>query len=160
VCGGAGPNLCGTSCTPTSCVAEGAECGAISDECGSVLSCGNCPPGQTCGAAGPNKCGTGQTCVERNCTQAGAQCGLVGDGCGGVLDCGNCTTPGQTCGGAGVANQCGTGTGGCNKLTCDVQSVDCGAASDGCGGLLDCGGCELGYTCERGDCVELPPVLM
>jgi hypothetical protein len=159
VCGGAGPNQCGSSCTPTSCVTEGAECGAISDECGGVLSCGNCPPGQICGAAGPNKCGTGQTCVERNCTQAGAQCGLVGDGCGGVLDCGNCMTAGQTCGGAGVANQCGTGTGGCNKLTCDVQSVDCGAASDGCGGLLDCGGCEPGYTCERGDCVELPPVL-
>jgi hypothetical protein len=85
---------------------------------------------------------------------------LIGDGCGGVLDCGNCTTPGQTCGGAGQANQCGSGTGGCNKQTCVGQSVQCGAASDGCGGLLDCGGCALGYTCERGQCVALPPILL
>lgn len=160
VCGGAGPNLCGTSCAATTCTAQGAQCGAIADQCGGVLSCGNCPVGQTCGAGGPNKCGTGQTCTARTCAQAGAQCGLAGDGCGGVLDCGNCTTPGQTCGGAGQANQCGTGTGGCNKLTCQGQNVACGAASDGCGGLLDCGGCGPGYTCERSQCEMLPPILL
>jgi hypothetical protein len=160
VCGGAGPNLCGNTCTQTTCDAAGAQCGAIADSCGGVLSCGSCPQGQTCGAGGPNKCGTGQNCTARDCTTAGAQCGLVGDGCGGVLDCGGCSTPGQTCGGAGQANQCGTGTGGCNKQTCGAQSVQCGAASDGCGGLLDCGGCNLGYTCERSHCVALPPILL
>lgn len=159
VCGGAGPNQCGSSCTPTSCAAEGAQCGAISDECGSTLNCGNCPSGQTCGAAGPNKCGSGPSCTPRTCAQAGAQCGLIGDGCNGVLDCGGCTAPGQSCGGAGVPNQCGTGTGGCNKLTCASQNVQCGAASDGCGGLLDCGGCTPGYSCEQSMCKALPPIL-
>jgi hypothetical protein len=160
VCGGAGPNLCGTQCTQTTCSFAGAECGAISDACGGVLSCGSCPQGQTCGAGGPNKCGTGQNCTPRDCATAGAQCGLVGDGCGGVLDCGGCSAPGQTCGGAGHANQCGTGSGGCNKQTCGAQNVECGAASDGCGGLLDCGGCALGYACERSQCEALPPILL
>ena len=160
ICGGAGPNLCGSSCTPTSCAADGAQCGAISDECGSVLNCGNCPTGQTCGAAGPNKCGSGPTCTPRTCQDAGAQCGLIGDGCGGVLDCGNCTVAGQSCGGAGIPNQCGTGTGGCNKLTCAGQNVQCGATSDGCGGLLDCGGCTTGYSCSQSMCVSLPPILL
>ncbi len=160
VCGGAGPNLCGNSCTPTSCTTEQAQCGAISDQCGGVLSCGTCTTGQSCGATAANKCGTGTTCTARTCLQAGAQCGLVGDGCGAVLDCGECTVAGQTCGGAGQANQCGVGTGGCNKLTCQAQNVQCGATSDGCGGLLDCGGCAQGYTCERSKCEQLPPILL
>lgn len=160
VCGGGGPNLCGSSCTPTTCNAQAAECGVISDECGGVLNCGSCPTGETCGAAGPNLCGTGTTCTALTCNDAGAACGLIGDGCGGVLDCGKCTVAGETCGGAGMANQCGTGTGGCNKLTCGEQSVECGAASDGCGGLLDCGGCSAGFTCDHGACVALPPILL
>ncbi len=160
VCGGAGPNRCGSSCTPTTCSAQGAKCGAISDGCGGVLSCGNCPSGQTCGAAAANQCGSGPSCTARTCEQAGAECGLVGDGCGGVLDCGVCTAPGQSCGGAGQANQCGSGSGGCNKQTCDGQGIQCGAASDGCGGLLDCGGCGPGYQCERGACTVLPPVVL
>jgi len=45
-------------------------------------------------------------CVPAVC-QAG-QCGdLGGDGCGAPLDCGGCTTLGETCGGAGVDNECG-----------------------------------------------------
>jgi hypothetical protein len=151
VCGGTGPNLCGASCTPTSCSAVGANCGTIGDLCGSLLDCGICPAGQTCGAAGPNKCGSGPNCTATTCIAANAGCGLIGDGCGGVLDCGTCTAP-QTCGGAGQANQCGTGTQGCNKLTCSAQNVHCGAASDGCGGLLDCGGCASGTYCDAGSC--------
>ncbi len=82
------------------------------------------------------------------------ECGLAGDGCGAVLDCGTCTTAGETCGGAGVANQCDLGMGGCAPLTCDdYPAVQCGAASDGCGGLLDCGGCAQGSKCQRNECV-------
>ncbi|MFT3921785.1 MAG: hypothetical protein QM778_04560 [Myxococcales bacterium] len=155
VCGGAGPNLCGASCEPTTCVAEGAQCGAVGDDCGGILQCGKCPSGQTCGAGGPNKCGSGPTCAPRSCTDAMAECGLVGDGCGGVLDCGPCTEAGETCGGAGVPNQCSMGTGGCNKVTCEMRGIECGAASDGCGGVLDCGGCGSGYTCEQSHCKEV-----
>lgn len=155
VCGSAGPNQCGGSCTPTTCSAAGAECGVISDQCGSILSCGTCPTGQTCGATSPNKCGTGNTCTPTTCSAAGAECGLIGDGCGGVLSCGTCTSP-ETCGGAGVPNQCGLGTGGCNPKTCEQVGVICGQASDGCGGLLNCDLCPTGSYCNNGTCAAVP----
>ncbi len=158
ICGGAGPNKCGATCTPTSCTTAGAKCGAIADGCGNVLNCGNCPSGQICGGGAspqPNQCGSGNSCPPRTCAQANAECGLVGDGCGNVLDCGVCTRPGETCGGAGTPNQCGPGTGGCNKATCEMQNVQCGAASDNCGGLLDCGGCDSGSFCMLGKCEGL-----
>jgi hypothetical protein len=55
----------------------------------------------------PNKCGMGTGgCTPRTCSQQNANCGPVADGCGGLLDCGVCPT-GFTCGGGGVASQCG-----------------------------------------------------
>jgi hypothetical protein len=157
ICGGGGPNLCGAKCTPTDCSTENAQCGAIADGCGGVLDCGPCPVGETCGAGGPNVCAGGM-CTPTNCAAADAECGLIGDGCGKVVDCGPCTAPGETCGGAGVPNECGTGTGGCKAITCDSQGVQCGAASDGCGGVLDCGGCMQGSVCEQGKCNVIPVV--
>ena len=153
VCGGAGPNLCGGGCAPATCTSAGAECGAISNRCGGIVQCGTCAPGTTCGASMPNRCGSGPACTPRACQQAGAQCGLVGDGCGGVLNCGACQGS-LTCGGAGVANQCGVGTGGCTPATCTAMGVACGAASDGCGGLLDCGGCGPSSECVLGVCQD------
>jgi hypothetical protein len=38
----------------------------------------------------------------------------------------------------------------CNKTTCAAQSIQCGPAGDGCGGLLDCGPCPPGQTCGGG----------
>jgi hypothetical protein len=153
VCGGDGANQCGAECDPRSCSEAGAQCGAISDHCGGITQCGVCPTGKTCGAGGPNKCGS-TTCTRSTCAAANAECGLIGDGCGGVLDCGTCDAP-ETCGGAGAANQCGVGHGGCNPLSCQDQGVQCGAASDGCGGLLDCGGCAPGGYCELGVCAYI-----
>jgi hypothetical protein len=43
--------------------------------------------------------------------------------------------------------------GGCNKLTCGGLNVECGPATDGCGGLQDCGTCMTGELCENGVCV-------
>jgi len=63
------------------------------------------PDGQVCGGGGDSTCGTG-LCHPRTCADVDAHCGLVGDGCGTTLDCGTCTS-GSTCGGGGVANQCG-----------------------------------------------------
>src|SRR5262249_33612673 len=37
-----------TMCTPTTCTAEGADCGSISDGCGGTLDCGTCPTDQAC----------------------------------------------------------------------------------------------------------------
>ena len=47
------------ACTPTTCAAQGKNCGTISDGCGGTLVCGSCTVPQTCGGAGiANVCGT------------------------------------------------------------------------------------------------------
>jgi len=95
-------------CTPTTCAAQGKNCGSISNGCGGTLSCGTCITPQTCGGGGTaNVCGGG--CTPTTCAAAGANCGSVSNGCGGTLSCGTCTAP-QTCGGGGTANVCGGGT--------------------------------------------------
>src|SRR5258705_13690709 len=127
-------------CTPTTCAAQGKNCGKISDGCGGMLDCGNCmTAGETCGGGGTtNVCGV---CMKKTCTAN--NCGLVGDGCGGTLDCGfPCDgDAGMLC----YAERC------CTPKTC-VAGVSCGDYSDGCGGMLHCGGCDplTGQTCGGG----------
>jgi hypothetical protein len=48
---------CSAVCTPTTCAAQGEDCGAISDGCNHVLDCGTCHPPLRCGAVTPNVCG-------------------------------------------------------------------------------------------------------
>ncbi|MEI7892424.1 MAG: hypothetical protein WCI05_05005 [Myxococcales bacterium] len=123
----------------------GANCGRISDGCGAMLSCGDCPTGQTCGGAGlPFECGT--TCTPKTCVQQGLACGSTGDGCGATLSCGTCIN-GESCGGGGVSGACGKPP--CPPRTCLDQSIQCGPANDGCGNLVQCGTCEAG-TCGGG----------
>jgi hypothetical protein len=51
-----------TACTPTTCAAQGKNCGSISDGCGGTLSCGSCTSPQTCGGgASANVCGAAST---------------------------------------------------------------------------------------------------
>jgi hypothetical protein len=128
-CGGAGANTCGgfngiapdggvaSPCTPTTCAALGIDCGPAGDGCGGVLQCGSsCPAPQFCGGGGPGKCGgnvnigadggTIHLCQPTTCAAQNIACGQASDGCGNVLQCGSCTAP-NTCGGGGVAGQCG-----------------------------------------------------
>ena len=42
----------GTACTPTTCAAQSATCGSISDGCTGTLSCGSCTAPETCGGGG------------------------------------------------------------------------------------------------------------
>src|SRR5262245_28961421 len=35
----------------------------------------------------------------------------------------------------------------CQKRTCADQGIECGAAGDGCGGLIECGACGEGLRC-------------
>ena len=52
----------GGTCTPTTCAAQGKNCGTISNGCGGALSCGTCSGSQTCGGGGvANVCGGGTT---------------------------------------------------------------------------------------------------
>ncbi|MFT4039177.1 MAG: hypothetical protein QM692_13405 [Thermomicrobiales bacterium] len=43
----------------------------------------------------------------------------------------------------------------CTPTTCAALGVICGPASDGCGGTLQCGGCDLDLSCCTGQCVNL-----
>jgi hypothetical protein len=140
-----------TNCTPRDCPSQNISCGPAGNGCGGSLDCGPCPPGQQCGGNGmfgvcvpiPTD---GGMCKPKTCPDLGISCGPAGDGCGAPLDCGMCTPP-QTCGGGGVAGQCG---GGCMPQTCAQQNIMCGPAGDGCGNLLDCGSCPAGQTCGGG----------
>jgi hypothetical protein len=152
-CGGGGtPNQCGSSCTLTTCSAEGATCGVIGDGCGGTLPCGTCPQGTTCGGGGtPNVCGT-PACIPRSCQSFGATCGSIGDGCGGTLNCGTCVAP-AFCGGGGP-NTCGTST--CTPTGCG--SAECGTVGDGCGNAISCGTCPQGSVCGAGGPNQCGPV--
>jgi hypothetical protein len=94
ICGGGGPNRCGTNpCTPVECAAQ--QCGLAGDGCGSSMNCGPCPADMICGGGGvPSQCGPPPTpCMPKLCAELPGVCGLAGDGCGGVLYCGFCTPP-------------------------------------------------------------------
>ena len=92
-------------------------------------------------------------CVPRTCQQQNVGCGPAGDGCGGQLNCGACTAP-LTCGGGGVAGQCGEPDGGtCQQKTCQQQGLQCGQTGDGCGNVLSCGMCTAPAACVGGQCV-------
>ncbi len=56
----------GTSCTPTTCAAQGKNCGSINDGCGTTLNCGTCGSGQTCSAA--NVCQASAGCTSNDLT--------------------------------------------------------------------------------------------
>ncbi|HEY4059565.1 MAG TPA: hypothetical protein VGM39_23260, partial [Kofleriaceae bacterium] len=66
-CEGAEP-----TCIPTTCAAQGAECGIVDDGCGHSLTCGSCTGGEACGAMSPNKCDPG-VCTPHTCQSVGAE---------------------------------------------------------------------------------------
>lgn len=56
--------LASGTCTPTTCSAQGKNCGTISNGCSGTLNCGTCGSGQTCGVTTPNVCSA--TCNSAN----------------------------------------------------------------------------------------------
>jgi hypothetical protein len=89
------------------------------------------------------------SCTPLSCSAQGLSCGPAGDGCGNQINCGTCASP-LVCGGGGVHGQCGSGDGGaCTPLSCAQQGIACGPAGDGCGNVIQCGGCQNG-TCGGG----------
>ena len=87
-----------TACNPTTCLAEGKDCGTIDDGCGGTLSCGTCSGQDTCVS---NVC----TCQPTTCGAEGAECGTLADGCGVDLSCGTCSGE-EVCAAGGTANLC------------------------------------------------------
>src|SRR5881296_2312130 len=160
-------------CTPTTCAAQGKNCGTIPNGCRGTLTCGACTAPQACGGGGiANVCGLGTpppACTPTTCAAQGKTCGTIPDGCGGTLTCGACTAP-QTCGSGGIANVCGLGTPPpAPSPLCTATNVSgnpysgtlCGGAFiDNCtpGALYSCTGgargainnCTLAQTCSTG----------
>lgn len=140
-CGGGGPSKCGTTggntdggvCVPTKTACGPGDCGFMPDGCGNTIDCtmNKCAVGQTCGGGGtPDVCGA-PPCVKATCGTA--NCGFKADGCGGVLNCWPAggpavCAPGQTCGGAGTANVCGTPAG-CTGLCLQQQQCPGGGTT-------------------------------
>ncbi len=122
-----------STCVPTTCAAQGYQCGTPSNGCGGFLTCGTCLSPQVC--TFQNVCCTPETCASQ-----GKNCGNINDLCGGFPDCGTCTPP-QTC---------QFGVCGCTPTTCAAQGKNCGSISDGCGGTLICGTCTSPQTCGGG----------
>src|ERR1019366_6344885 len=69
----------GTACTPTTCAAQSATCGSISDGCTGTLSCGSCTAPETCGGGGvTSACGAPAPTPDAG--GGGASPGLGGPG--------------------------------------------------------------------------------
>ena len=82
---------CDGPCIPTTCAAEGKNCGSIPDGCGGTLDCGSCTAPRTCGGGGtPNVCGCPLNC-------AGRICGTVTNSCGQQVSCGTCPSNAPKC---------------------------------------------------------------
>ena len=54
-----------SSCTPTTCEAQGSSCGSIADGCEGTIECGTCGDGSTCSSG---------TCVAATCSDVSKQC--------------------------------------------------------------------------------------
>jgi hypothetical protein len=61
---------------------------------------------------------------------------------------------GQAEGELGGADQGGESAAGCRALSCEAESKQCGAATDGCGRPLDCGQCFWWFeVCSQNRCI-------
>ena len=138
----------GGSCTPTTCSAQGKNCGTISDNCNGTLSCGSCTAPLMCGGGGTaNLCG----CTPTTCAAQGKNCGSISDGCGGTLTCGTCSGS-ETCGGGGTANVCGGGTGSCSPTVSSYTLGKCNATAVYSGKLYKCISQAAGVNGEPTGC--------
>jgi len=62
------------ACTPTTCAAQGKNCGTITDGCGGTLGCGTCTAPQTCGGGGgANVCGGSSAVLTLTATGRGGE---------------------------------------------------------------------------------------
>ncbi|MBI3182497.1 MAG: DUF4082 domain-containing protein [Myxococcales bacterium] len=115
-----------TKCTPTTCAAEGKNCGTITDGCGNELDCGGCSGTDTCGGGGlANICGT---------CNPGSVCRASKGGCDPAeQQKSDCTCPADTLTAKGT--ECRPATSGCDVAeSCAGTSASCptdGFASGG-----------------------------
>jgi hypothetical protein len=154
--------ICEPSCSPAPApdicaaakLAKGVECGQITDGCGGLVDCGQCPEGSMCGTGGvANRCEPVTAPTE--CIAASRECGTIASACGKQITCGTCKS-GDVCNPNG---KCGPP---CQPKTCAVDfASQCGQQlDDGCSSTIKCD-CAPGYGCNAagpgtlGTCVAL-----
>lgn len=97
-------------CVPTTCQAQGKNCGSVVDGCGGTLTCGSCTSPQTCGGGGvTNVCGGGSgSCSPTVSSHSLARCNSTAVYAGNLYRCisqaagvnaepSGCGTPGVYC---------------------------------------------------------------
>lgn len=130
----------------TTCSQLGADCGELRNTCGLFVDCGPCLAGKTCNA-GTHKC---ESCpANLKCADLGFECGQVWLGCGArtnKTDCGPCPAS-EVCNDS--LHVCEPRCTPAPKAEiCKARGAECGPVSDGCGGMVDCGGClKAGEQC-------------
>ena len=130
-----GVAIFGTCCTPTTCQAQGKNCGSIPDGCGGSLDCGTCNAPQICGGGGTANvccplCG-GTTCVDLDSDRD--HCGTCGTTCPGTTTC--------------VSGECVCPSG---ETLCGSLCVDLGTNPEYCGNCNTT--CPGGSSCIDGVC--------
>ncbi len=131
----------GDGCCPAGCTA------ATDSDCTPV--CGNqvVEGTEVCDGNCPASCNDNMACTADSVSGSAAQCNLrctntpinacqSGDGCCPV----GCTYA--------VDQDCA-----CQPLVCGAAGRQCGAPANGCGGNLNCGTCQSGFTCSNFNCV-------
>jgi hypothetical protein len=97
----------GSTCTPTTCAAQGKTCGTIANGCGGTLTCGSCAAGQSCSTA--NVCVGGSSCSPTVAAYTFGKCNATAVYNGKLYKClsqaagvngepTGCGTPGVYCG--------------------------------------------------------------
>jgi hypothetical protein len=161
------PVALGGACTPTTCAAQSATCGSLSDGCGGTLQCGSCAAGQTC--ASSHVCQAASACQGSVPAYTAGKCNATAAYGNALYKCisqaagvngepAGCGLPGVYCSSIAPDNaswgtsawqlvqRCDTST--CTPTTCAAQGKTCGSIGDGCGGTLSCGTCASGQTCS------------
>jgi hypothetical protein len=75
----------------------------------------------------PGTCAVTKTLAD--CQAAGKNCDSIPDGCGGLFSCGTCTAP-DTCGGGGIAFQCGNDASTACANFCPLVPTTCASGTD------------------------------
>jgi len=167
-----GEHLC--QCTPKTKCSLGASCGVVeADGCGGSVACAVCPPpmpalapvpaaSQFVAPAPAPATVMARTCLSR-CAASSWQCGFMPDGCGKMLPCGKHKglCPAHEVTGASFACSANNTCTCVPRKVCD-KGAQCGEQTDGCGGIVKCGGqsgnCTGGinYMCKTNSCVCTP----
>jgi hypothetical protein len=144
------PVLCGSVPNPTCSTPQTSETFSGPAMCNGSSTCTWTTKDTACSDGCDSTTGLCAQCMPTSCSAQGKNCGTIPDGCGGTLNCGSTCPSGETCGGSGVANVCGSSS--CTQ-TC-LNWTDCKTAGTGCdaatGCCVPCGGdgqpCCVNFT--------------